>query len=726
MKKLSLLITALFLQIIPFCATSAFAETYVPSRMIHIVYDDSGSMIKDDDQVYVDTWCQAKYAMEIVTAMLGERDTLRIYYMSDFDKGKSGEPMSLRGSRNPDVVRENVAKIHDKVTAFSDTPFAAVKRAGLDFKTSEADENWLVILTDGEFDNTSRQEVENYYYQVAAAPNTKVIMLAMGTHVSPIDADPARGVYFEHAQTSDAIRGKLTSICNRIFQRNALPPIEQNSVHFGVPMNQLIVFAQGNDVRIGTASAEDGTQFTAVSNVHAAFSETAALKLPYPENVVVNRTLNGQIATFDGDFKPGSYKFDISGADNIEIYYKPNVEIATYLFDDIGNEVTKEAKLLNGTYRVEFGFIGATDGVRVEDTSLLGNISYSAEIVNVLTDGSSQKMDVKSGDTMTIREGDLNVDVTAKFLEYNTVNTKASYHVFFANELVWSFDSKPTYSLVKEGFENGTEPIVVHVRMKDGDAVRELTPAEWEVMAAPRVKYLGRAEDKDNKDAIGEFTVAKQPETGKFTIIPALSDDGPMKTSTGTLPIGISGGFSKGDSTASGSIKDAFEIADNITSWERFLNWLEENWHWLWKALVGFILFLGYAFKKRLPKGIKKAPNITANPARIGLKPTSFKASYKKNPLQILVPFRADTAVLSFPSSLETEGIPKTFRLKAAGGKRMHVTNKSIFAEKKGITINGTDGTQITKKSKRPLTMTANSTIEIKTKDYKYSCTLNQ
>ena len=46
-------------------SVSALADTYIPSRTINLVYDDSGSMLRiDGTQTCVDTWCQAKYAMD--------------------------------------------------------------------------------------------------------------------------------------------------------------------------------------------------------------------------------------------------------------------------------------------------------------------------------------------------------------------------------------------------------------------------------------------------------------------------------------------------------------------------------------------------------------------------------------------------------------------------------------------------------------------------------------
>ena len=63
----------------------ASAQSLYVRKIVSVVYDDSGSMIEDDNGTYVDRWCQAKYAMEVFAAMLGEKDTLNIFFMSDYD-----------------------------------------------------------------------------------------------------------------------------------------------------------------------------------------------------------------------------------------------------------------------------------------------------------------------------------------------------------------------------------------------------------------------------------------------------------------------------------------------------------------------------------------------------------------------------------------------------------------------------------------------------------------
>ena len=47
-------------------------------RQINLVYDNSGSMYGDGANGELDTWCQAKYSMEVFASMLGENDVLNI------------------------------------------------------------------------------------------------------------------------------------------------------------------------------------------------------------------------------------------------------------------------------------------------------------------------------------------------------------------------------------------------------------------------------------------------------------------------------------------------------------------------------------------------------------------------------------------------------------------------------------------------------------------------
>lgn len=713
MKKIVafLLLSLMLLQVMP----TVSAETYIPSRVINLVYDDSSSMLMGGR----DTWCQAKYAMEVFAAMLGERDTLNIYYMSYYS-GTPEDPgcppkLTLKGSKDPSVTASNVAKIHNLVTYSYGTPFRAVQQAYSDLKQDSADEMWLVVLTDGAFEDGYMQssEVEGYFDDWASESDISIMMLSMGADAAEITPNPAKRIYGEKADNSTDILGKLTGICNRIFQQNQLPLDKSNlSATFNVPMSQLTVFAQGKEVSIGAIKNNNGEEITANSNVQVQYSTEATLNPDYPPSVIhVADNLMGYVATFDADFEPGTYTFQVTGAEDIQVYYKPNVAIEAYLYG-AETEVTGEELLVAGTYRLEFGFVNAVTGEKITDTSLLGDVTYQADIVNTTKDGEKIELTAKSGDSITIQEGTLEIDVEARFLEYNTVKTGLSFEVFDSKELVFTFEEKPTYHLNKEGFTDDDQPMVLTVAIKHAGKTEALTPEQLGLLGIPKVT---------TEDDLGAFRVEESGEPGKFYVYPTLKDDDPMATATGTIGIKVAGEFQEGESAAVGRKSDTFEIKDEISAWDRIKDFWEKYWPQIIISLILLILLLGYIppFKKYLPRRIKKRPLIECSAEKIGMRDTVSHGKFKRNLSSTLIPYKAETGFVTFSPSPHK----KTARLRAAGGNGMYVTNTKNFAGKDEFSFNGMS---IEEGRTKPYRISGGSTISLKTPEYLYTCYLNR
>ena len=129
-------------------------------RIINVVYDDSRSMYLNNET----RWCQAKYAMEVFCAMMDEEDVMNIYAMN------RSEVLTLKGN-DPDRVQ----KVHTMTSKYSGTPFSTVTRAGKALSNESSNhERWLVVLTDGSFDNTTQSTVQstldNYNTQGISSP----------------------------------------------------------------------------------------------------------------------------------------------------------------------------------------------------------------------------------------------------------------------------------------------------------------------------------------------------------------------------------------------------------------------------------------------------------------------------------------------------------------------------------------------------------------------------
>ncbi len=715
MKRI-IAVLLILLMLVPF-GLIAHAETYIPSRVINLVYDDSGSMIRTGsgaDLKYVDSWCQAKYAMEVFAGMLGERETLNIYYMSDYADGKSADrpKLSLQGSKDAAVTEANVKKIHDLITDASQTPFESVKKAYSDLKNVDADERWLVVLTDGEFNDASNDRVASYFNECVADGKTRVMMLSMGPEAAVITPNPDKHIYFEKAENTTDILLKITRICNRIFQTNALAVDGENNISFNIPMSQLIVFAQGKNVKIEGITPAGGKKTNASSNVHVQYSQIATIDKNYPvDKVIVADNLNGYVATFNTDFEPGTYKLNVSGADDIQVYYKPNVAIVAYLYDQDNEEVTQKDNLVAGTYRLEFGFVNGTNGEKITDTSLLGNIEYKSSIVNTTNKGEVETLQAMSGDTITIKDGKLDINVTARFLEYNTVTADLSYTVYCKNDLIFTFDKKPTYVLNTNGFENPNDPMILSVKIDSGDGIVPLNEEQLNLLGIPVVTTTAD---------LGEFKVEKSETPGSFYVYPTLKDGDPYATATGKIPVTVEAEFKQGLSSAQGELDDTFEINTTITAADRVKDWLEENWLKLTISLALLILILGYIppFKKYLPRKIKKKPLIECSAERIGNKDRTAHGTYKRNIISTLIPYKAETGLIVFSPAPK-----KTARLKAAGKGMMNITNVKNFAGREEFSFNGMS---IEKDRVKPYRIGASSTITYRTSEFTYTCYLNR
>ncbi len=689
----SLLISAAFMLSLPVSA----AGTNAPSRVINLVYDDSGSMIELQG-AEVDTWCQAKYAMEVFAAMLGEKDTMNIYVMSDFDKSDSAPPkLVLNGSDDADA---NVSKVHNMITTARSTPFDSVRKAYSDLTAASADEKWLVVLTDGAFGGID--DMNAYFAQKQADIN--VMFLSMGNAADGIRPDEANNVYYAQAKQNSEILSNITDICTRIFNSDRLDvDVSSKSFSFDVPMGELVVFAQGANVEIGGVKSSDGRLIKSSSTpVSVKYSEQAALNY---ENFIIDRGLNGCIATFKDDFSAGNYTVDVSGAETIEIYYKPNIEIAAYLIDSSGKEVTDLTDLEAGEYTIEFGFVKAGTSEKVPQSELLGDVSYSAYVTN---NNVTHDKTYASGDSITLEEGSLSISVTASYLEYNTVSTELDYSIYRNKTLDFEIVSNPTYSLTGDGFD-ADEPIVVKTYLEGN----ELTDEQWEAMIVPEIKITS-----DNDFEMGKFKVEKTNESGIYHIYPAMPDSGPDSDIYVDCISKLTYSAPNGSETWYGSAEIPVSISDSRS-------WIERNFKKFVKLVIfGAILFIliGYLpfIKHYLPKSLKKKPYIKCKPEALGMKRKDAAGLVEKSFVSTILPYVSQTAKIKYVPKGVTGAPP--LEVKAIKRRRMAVTNIKTFVNKPNITL---DGTAIKPDIKRYET-SAGLQIVVKKTGWTYTCTLNQ
>lgn len=673
------------------------AVTDSPTRVINIVYDDSGSMYSTNGS-QVDTWCQAKYSMEVFAAMLGDTDTLNIYYMSDYQSGTGSAPrLTLQGK---DGAATNVSKLHNETTKAGNTPFDSVRKAYSDLTKANADEKWLVVLTDGEFQGVD--SLDAFFSQKQS--DVKVMFLGMGPAASGITPHEDKEIYYVEAKTNSQILNQITGICTRIFNSNRLEVnASTKTFSFDVPMGELIVFAQGANVQINGVKKEDGTLIkSAKTPVEVKYSNCDASNYNNPPAT----DLVGSIATFIDDFSSGNYTVDVSGAETIEIYYKPNVEIAAYLKDAQGNEVTDLSALEVGEYTIEFGFVKAGTKEKIAQSKLLGDVTYEARVTN---NGNQHEQVYGSGDKITLEEGTLSIDVVACYLDYNSVSTTLDYSIFKNKTIEFSIVDNPDYTVASSGFTD-SKPIVLKAAI-DG---HEFTEEQWSNMGVPNVNFVSSP-----SFSMGEFKVEKTDEIGIFHILPTIKNDRPSAGTYGDCDFKITYEGKFGDETWSGSTDATLKMQDSRS-------WIERNRDLFIKLLILAILLfiiIGYLpfIKNYLPKSLKKEPTINCTPDGIGMEFDERTRSglVTKSFISTIIPYVPQKATIEFvPNSVS--GVP-ALSVRAIKHRRMLVTNIKDYADRDNITFNGQ---VISPNAKKFETSAALKTSVVKN-GWVYDCSLN-
>lgn len=674
---------------------SSLAEETLPSRVIHVVYDDSGSMIETGGQK-VDTWCQAKYAMEVFAALLGEKDTLNIYAMSDYEGTQlPGPRLMLQGS---DGQSANVAKVHGMLTKAGNTPFQAVRKAYADLTAVEADEKWLVVLTDGEFQGVD--DIDGFFHQKAS--DVRVMFLGMGPNAQGISEDKASGIYFEQAQTSKQILEKITGICTRIFNSNRLDVnVSAKTLSFDVPMKELVVFAQGANAEIQSITGEDGTVYAASSApVTVQYSERAEEN---KEDSLVSRDLKGCLLTFKDDFRQGNYKLNVSGADTIEVYYKPNVEVAAYLTNADGQEVTDLRNLKAGEYTLTFGLVKTGTSEKVNQSRLLGEVTYSATVTN---NGETQDRTYASGDKIELEEGSLLIDVVAHYLEYNTVSTHLDYSIYTDKTMNLEIVQNPVYKVTKDGLE-AEQPILIRVTLEG----QEINGEVWSQMTETDLQVVLSADEA----LFGQPLVKKSSTAGIYEIYPTGPENGLASRLYGEYPFTAHFEHKNGEAVWAGDEAGVLKTEDTRSWWQRYRE--KAIRMILWGILI--LLILGYfpMIKPRLPKKLARRPLIKGDSLDPRFSPPDAKGLYEKKLLYSLLPYAAERGKIKFVPP-GTAGASK-IQIKAARDGGVWMTNPQAFAGKQNITFNGMP---IPEKPKKRVRFNVNNMIAYKQDKITYTC----
>lgn len=676
------------------------------ARAIYVVFDNSGSMYGPGNMA----WSQATYAMEVFAAMMNydNGDQMKIFPLHNVTTQGTGGTDTTSSISVASI--NDITQIHNMYTPQPlGTPYTQVNTAANELAalldSGAAEEGWLVILTDGDFDSDlPATDLQTDLEQKAQArENMYVQYLAVGTDISSIpNADETIGLYSQKVESSSQVINELAVISNRIFERNEYPGYkEDGTLSFDIPLSRLIVFAQGSNVSINSMKNKEGGEITLESSYEVSCSSTdgGGLTSYVTETPTKDTSLKGQVAVFAdaSAIKEGDYTLDITGADSIQVYYEPDVKFGVALYR--GDEKLDGEMIQGGAMEARVGFVNRLTGEFIENTSLLGEPEYKLTVNGEEYGLSGGTGAYQSVEIMADSDA-LDISADVSYLNDYTDHVDLSFQVC---NLEMNIDAPATAALKSLG--DGKMTVTVS---RNGTP---LTEEQWQNAA---VDVMSR--DSEGNDFAVEWDVQPGDEVSTWVITPGYKDGDMFSTGTGPADITVSVSTDIEGDPYGTSQNLSMEIKDDRNPFD----YLKEYWLQITISLAVLILILGYVppFKHRFSRRMRRRPSIDCTAEKIGIRDMVVKGKFEKDKWTIFCPYKSETGSLTFAPA----PAKKTARLKAVKGGRMAILNTAAFRGKEEITFNGMS---IPETYKGHYEISASTYIAVSTPEFTYTCVPN-
>lgn len=453
-------VSVMLIMIFSMCLPATYAATLTQivekTYDIAVVFDNSGSM-------YLNTkaWCRAKYSMEIFASMLdySKGDKLSVFPMWEVTTDGSKPAWNSGGSLDPFSVtkKEEINKISNMFTVTPDgTPYEPVTKAYNYLESSSATEKWLVVLTDGAFNqekcglkqqpvSIDKQTLESRLSALAHNSNN-INVYYLGLDKAPaLSGNPSQG-FHTIKSTETSLMSDLINVCNTIFQRYELKGrLNNKKLTLDLSMKKIIVFVQGPNATVNSLTDSKGNKANVIlDSGQRKYSEIRANDNPEERTkystAPIDTTLAGQVVTFDACPK-GEYTLDYSNATNIQIFYEPDVDIVVNLTDSDGRKADfSNGEIAAGEYTVNYSLV---DRITQEDAMKSGLLGDNVKLTAYLKQSADSEPDeIENGEKIFL-EADENTElyVDGEYLDNYKISTKDTGSIPFPLKVIMPEES---------------------------------------------------------------------------------------------------------------------------------------------------------------------------------------------------------------------------------------------------------------------------------------------
>lgn len=435
-KTLRILIMIFICILVSACGSLPAEAAQETSKHIHIVLDNSVSMVLDGNQ----DLANATYALQVLLAMLNKEDTASIYPVSQYEVKWRDEKIDfgsckqnpkcvhVPGSLSEERIREKVVdSVGDKYGEL--TFFSTVMNALGELKNEETmGEKWLVVLTDGEYEDWGWG---NDGKEIEPSDVNKRLSNEIYNDINIVHYSFSKSIYNDTLRTKNEehninnityypdvtqagedneMLDVMIHVGNQIFAREALETVQTgNTYSFSLeaPAKSLIVFAQREATNDASSdSIEIKPNFTVGDDRETKVETISDLKIHGTDKreYKVGTKAQGNLVVYDnfrnkGLLEAGDYSVMVEGgAQFLEVYYEPEIGIRLVLEQQAedGNVYTAPGEedtvqFFDGEYRISVELYDPISGDALEQNGKLASgTDYELSIVR--TDGAEGKI----------------------------------------------------------------------------------------------------------------------------------------------------------------------------------------------------------------------------------------------------------------------------------------------------------------------------------------------
>lgn len=414
---------------------SVEASEEIPKH-IHIVFDNSKSMVGNGNP----DLANATYALQVLLAMLDEKDTATIYLVSECSTPYSAEEYEqilhdnvdriVWNNNNEEDANSKAVEILNRDLA-ENTYFNTVMQALNCFNEEDiSGEKWLVVLTDGEYEDwniDSKKELSSIIDNVSGIledekyEDINIIHYSFGKedYYNSTKEKNGRVTYYPQPSggyNNDEMLYTMIQIGNQIFARQKLE-VERNRNRYTftaeTPIKKIIAFAQNIMTERGQEIAIT-PEFDVIS-VKEIQVQTIS---EWPGNGSDEENVNsdctyyagtqyiGKLETYDFSgysnfLEAGEYIITIENEDTtaFEIYYEPDIGMRLVLEEQNGNRIAIDSsasdpqKIPSGEYKAFIELYNPqTQEALAKDGVIAGETKYTVSISdenNLLVNGNA-------------------------------------------------------------------------------------------------------------------------------------------------------------------------------------------------------------------------------------------------------------------------------------------------------------------------------------------------